>query len=135
MATRIDTKSRRKLSAQNWLFVLLLIAFAGMLSWVARDYRKEWDVSQNARNTLSEPTIAMLRELNGPVTITSYATAQEDLRKVVRDFLAPYQRVKQDIARPSSIRASSPSSPRPRASRSTANWSSSSGAAARTSPR
>lgn len=98
MATRIDTKSRRKLSAQNWLFVVLLIAFAGMLSWVARDYRKEWDVSQNARNTLSEPTIAMLRELNGPVTITSYATAQEDLRKVVRDFLAPYQRVKQDIA-------------------------------------
>lgn len=98
MATRIDTKSRRKLSAQNWLFVVLLVVFAGMLSWVARDYRKEWDVSQNARNTLSEPTIAMLRELNGPVTITSYATAQEDLRKVVRDFLAPYQRVKQDIA-------------------------------------
>jgi len=98
MATRIDTKSRRKLSAQNWLFVVLLVAFAGMLSWVARDYRKEWDVSQNARNTLSEPTVAMLRELNGPVTITSYATAQEDLRKVVRDFLAPYQRVKPDIA-------------------------------------
>ena len=97
MATNIDRKFRLKLSAQNWLFVLLLIIFAGLASYLAREYKKEWDVSLNARNTLSTATIDMLKQLEGPVSVTSYATAQEDLRKVVRDFLAPYQRLKPDI--------------------------------------
>jgi len=97
MATNIDRKFRLKLSAQNWLFVLLLIIFAGLASYLAREYKKEWDVSLNARNTLSRATIDMLKQLDGPVSVTSYATAQEDLRKVVRDFLAPYQRLKSDI--------------------------------------
>jgi len=97
MATNIDRKFRLKLSAQNWLFVLLLIVFAGLASYLAREYKKEWDVSLNARNTLSTATIDMLKQLEGPVSVTSYATAQEDLRKVVRDFLAPYQRLKPDI--------------------------------------
>jgi len=97
MATNIDRKFRLKLSAQNWLFVLLLIIFAGLASYLAREYKKEWDVSLNARNTLSRATIDMLKQLDGPVSVTSYATAQEDLRKVVRDFLAPYQRLKPDI--------------------------------------
>jgi hypothetical protein len=47
---------------------------------------------------LSQPTIDMLRQLTGPVNVTSYATGQEDLRKMVRDFLAPYQRLKPDIS-------------------------------------
>jgi len=97
MATNIDRKFRLKLSAQNWLFVVLLVALAGLVSYVAREYKQEWDVSLNARNTLSQPTIAMLAQLDGPVNITSFATAQEELRKVVRDFLAPYQRLKPDI--------------------------------------
>ncbi|MFN8772942.1 MAG: GldG family protein [bacterium] len=97
MATNIDRKFRLKLSAQNWLFVVLVLVLAGLLSYVAREYKKEWDVSLNARNTLSQPTIDMLKQLTEPVTITSYATGQEDLRKMVRDFLAPYQRLKPDI--------------------------------------
>jgi ABC-type uncharacterized transport system involved in gliding motility auxiliary subunit len=97
MATNIDRKFRVRMSAQNWLFVLLLIVFAGLVSYAAREYKKEWDVSLNARNTLSQATTDMLKQLSGPVTVTSYATGQEDLRKVVRDFLAPYQRLKPDI--------------------------------------
>jgi ABC-type uncharacterized transport system involved in gliding motility auxiliary subunit len=97
MATNIDRKFRLRLSAQNWLFVILLIAFAGLVSYLAREYKKEWDVSLNSRNTLSQPTIDMLKQLSGPVSVTSYATSQEDLRKVVRDFLAPYQRLKPDL--------------------------------------
>ena len=97
MATNLDRKFRLKLSAQNWLFVILLLVLAGLVSFVAREYKKEWDVSLNARNTLSQPTIDMLKQLTEPVTITSYATGQEDLRKMVRDFLAPYQRLKPDI--------------------------------------
>ncbi len=97
MATNIDRKFRLRMSAQNWLFVLLLIAFAGLVSYAAREYKKEWDVSLNARNTLSQATTDMLGQLSGPVNITSYSTGQEDLRKLVRDFLAPYQRLKPDI--------------------------------------
>ncbi|MBC7778666.1 MAG: GldG family protein [Proteobacteria bacterium] len=97
MATNIDRKFRLRLSAQNWLFVVLLVALAGLASYAAREYKKEWDVSLNARNTLSQPTVDMLSQLTGQVMVTSYATGQEDLRKVVRDFLAPYQRIKPDL--------------------------------------
>jgi uncharacterized membrane protein len=76
MATNIDRKFRLKLSAQNWLFVILLLVLAGLVSFVAREYKKEWDVSLNARNTLTQPTIDMLKQLTEPVTITSYCFGQ-----------------------------------------------------------
>lgn len=92
---------RRLLWAQGGAFVLLLLAAAALLSWVAREYRAEWDVTANARNTLSQGTQDALRQFNGPVNITAYAMAKDgrgsDVHQLLREQLRPWQRVKPDL--------------------------------------
>ncbi len=86
---------------QNGVFVVLLIALAALIAFVAREYRAEYDLTQNARNTISRQTRDVLAKLGGPVKVTVFATRQDvrgDARKQVQDFLAPYQRIKPDLA-------------------------------------
>ena len=97
----ITRNVRWQLLAQGGAFVLLLLLATGLLSWVAREYRAEWDVTANARNTLSQGTQDALRQLDGPVSITAYAIAQDggsDLHKLIQEKIRPWQRVKPDIA-------------------------------------
>jgi ABC-type uncharacterized transport system involved in gliding motility auxiliary subunit len=62
----------------------------------------QWDVSQNGRNSLSEASVEILQKLQGPVQVTAYATEQHaqlgDIRKIIADFVALYQRVKPDLS-------------------------------------
>lgn len=86
---------------QNGLFLVLLIAFAALLAYFAQEYRVVQDITQNGRNTLSQQARDVLGKLTGPVKITVYATKQDvrgDLRKQLRDFFVPYQRVRPDIS-------------------------------------
>lgn len=99
---KITRNVRWQLLAQGGAFVLLLLVAVGLLSWVAREYRAEWDVTASARNTLSQGTQDALRQLNGPVNITAYAITQEgsggNLHKLIQEKIRPWQRVKPDIA-------------------------------------
>jgi len=92
---------RRRLLLQNGLFVVLLVAAVVLLAKLAQDYPVQWDLTQNRRNTLSKPTLDVLGQMKGPVTITAYATEQDpqlgDIRKIIQDFVAPYQRAKPDL--------------------------------------
>ena len=95
-----NTRLRLQMLAQNGLFVVLLVAFTALLAYFAQEYRVVRDVTQNGRNTLSQQARDVLGKLAEPVKITIYATQQDvrgDLRKQLRDFFTPYQRVKTDI--------------------------------------
>ncbi len=98
----INSKLRRQLLLQSSLFLVLLITLTALLAYVARDYSKEWDVTHNARNTLSQASRDVLVQLDGPVTITAYAVAQDgrgqNLHKSIMEFVQPYLRAKSDIA-------------------------------------
>lgn len=97
----LNKKLRWHLLLQNGFFVVLLLFLVGLLGYLAREYRTQWDVSQNARNSLSQASVEVLKKLDGPVTVTAYATAQDarlgDIRKIIGDFLALYQRTKPDL--------------------------------------
>jgi ABC-type uncharacterized transport system involved in gliding motility auxiliary subunit len=92
---------RVRLTVQSGLFVALFIALVALLAYVAQDYRKEWDVTRSARNTLAQPTLDVLRQLDGPVTVTAYAVTQDpsggNVHKLVQERLRPYQRAKPDL--------------------------------------
>ena len=98
----IDQRMRRKMWVQNSLFVVLFLVAVGLLGFLSHSYQRQWDVTQNTRNSLSEATLNTLRQMPGALTITAYATAQDprlgDVRKLIRDFLAPYRRAKSDLA-------------------------------------
>jgi ABC-type uncharacterized transport system involved in gliding motility auxiliary subunit len=93
----LNPKARLQLAVHHWVFIILLLALAGMLAVVSRTYYKSWDVSFNARNTLSAGSVDLLKKLSGPVLITAYTSPKGEVATQIQDFLAPYQRTKRDI--------------------------------------
>jgi ABC-type uncharacterized transport system involved in gliding motility auxiliary subunit len=97
----LNQKLRFQLLAQNFMFVLLLLAAVALAAYLALDSRKQWDITQNTLHTLSEASRNTLKQLPGEVLITAYATKEDprlgDVRKLISDFVALYQRVKPDI--------------------------------------
>lgn len=98
----LNRKLQRHYRIQNSLFVILLLLLIFLLGYLALQTRQQWDISQNGRNTLSEASIEILQKLQGAVQVTAYATEQDahlgDIRQIIADFVARYQRVKPDIS-------------------------------------
>ncbi|TCV84727.1 ABC-type uncharacterized transport system involved in gliding motility auxiliary subunit [Sulfurirhabdus autotrophica] len=98
---RLNKKMRLSLFLQNAAFVLLFLTLAGLLIYLSRDYQQQWDITQNSHNSLSSSSQTLLKQITGPVTITAYATEKDpqlgDIRKIIREFIAPYQRTKPDL--------------------------------------
>lgn len=98
----LDKKLRLHYLIQNGVFVVLLLLLVILLGYLATQTRWQWDVSQNGRNSLSEASVEILQNLQGPVQVTAYATAQDaqlgDIRKIIADFVMLYQRIKPDLS-------------------------------------
>ena len=99
--TEINHKLRRQHRIHHGVFVILLLVLMGVLGYLATQYRMQWDISQNQRNSLNAASIEILQKLSGPVQVTAYATEYQaeigDIRKVIADFVALYQRAKPDL--------------------------------------
>ena len=97
---KINARFHLQVLVQNSLFVVLLVAIVASILYLTRDVKTQWDLTQSKRNTLSQASINVLDEVSGPITITAYATTQDaesDLRKLIQDFITPYQRAKDDL--------------------------------------
>lgn len=99
--TEINHKLRRQHRIHHGVFVVLFLVLMGVLGYLATQYRMQWDISQNQRNSLNAASIEILQKLPGPVQVTAYATEYQaeigDIRKVIADFVALYQRAKPDL--------------------------------------
>jgi ABC-type uncharacterized transport system involved in gliding motility auxiliary subunit len=90
-------RTQLQLLAQNALFAVLLVAAALLAVYLLRDVTLQWDITQNKRGSLSQATREVLAKMQGPVTITAYAPAANEVRALIHDFVAPYQRAKPDL--------------------------------------
>jgi ABC-type uncharacterized transport system involved in gliding motility auxiliary subunit len=99
--TGINHKLRQQHRIRHGVFVILLLMLMVVLGYLATQYRMQWDISQNQRNSLNEASIDILQKLPGPVQVTAYATEFQaeigDVRKVIADFISLYQRIKPDL--------------------------------------
>ncbi|MDH5551978.1 MAG: GldG family protein [Nitrosomonas sp.] len=99
--SELNKKRRLQMRLHHALFVVLLLMLVVMLGYLALETRVQWDVSQNGRNSLSQTSHEILQKLNGPVEITAYATEKDanlgNLRQIIGDFVALYQRTKPDL--------------------------------------
>jgi ABC-type uncharacterized transport system involved in gliding motility auxiliary subunit len=93
----LNRKTRTALALHHWVFIALLLALAVLLLAVSRGYHANWDLSFNARNSLSAGSSEFLKKLPGPVDVTAYAAPDSDVARSIRDFLTPYQRAKADV--------------------------------------
>jgi len=96
-----NRRLRVRLRIQSGLFLALFIVLVMLLAFAAREYRKEWDVTLSARNTLAQPTLDVLAQLDGPVSVTAYAVAQDptgaNVHKAIEERLRPFRRVRPDM--------------------------------------
>lgn len=99
--TTFNKKSGLRSRWQNGLFIALFLVLAGVLGYLALEFRTQWDLSQNNRNSLSQASIDILQKFDGPVQITVYATQQDlqlgDIRGIISNFVSVYQRIKPDL--------------------------------------
>lgn len=94
---RVTRSSRLHIRAQTTSFVFLFLGVIGLLAWLSTRYSFELDWTASQRHSLSEASSALLKVIEGPVTVTAYATEDENLRRSVQDLIQRYQRVKPDL--------------------------------------
>jgi ABC-type uncharacterized transport system involved in gliding motility auxiliary subunit len=99
---KINRKLHIQMLMQNSLFVLLFLALIGLIGAVTREFSVSRDVTQGSRNTLTEGSINVLKQMKLPVHITVYASKddtskKEQYRKKYSDFVGRYQRSKPDV--------------------------------------
>ncbi len=86
---------------KHFIFIALLLTASIGTYQLAAYFPAQADLTQNARNSLTEGSIAVLQQLPEPLQLTVYATEQDvtlgNLRKLIRDFVALYQRYKPNI--------------------------------------
>lgn len=83
--------------AQTAAFVVLLFAIVGMLAWLSEHYKVRWDWTAANRNTLTEPSRALLPRLDDAIEITAYVREEPVIRQSILQLLERYQRYKPDI--------------------------------------
>lgn len=99
---KINRKLRFQMFVQNGFFVVLFLLLIVLLGYMTSQYRMATDITQANRNILTEGSVNILDQMDGPVNITVYATKDnassgDNFRKGMLDFVARYQRAKKDI--------------------------------------
>ena len=95
----VTKQSRLHIRIQNIIFMLLFLSSITLLAWLSNKYNAQFDWTAGGRNTLSSATVELLKKMDGPITITAFATDSElvPVRKTIREVLGRYQRHKDDI--------------------------------------
>ena len=90
--------SKLQLRAVNAVFIVLFLLALVLLQWLSENYHWRFDWTSAARNSLSPASVAALKSLDKPVTVTAYASEQPNLRKAIRELFERYQKHKADLA-------------------------------------
>ncbi len=86
----------RRINSILFFLIVMLLAFAAY--WLLLQAKQQFDWTQTERNTLSEKSIAVLAEVESPLTVTAYARESSPLvRKVIKQLVDRYRRYKADI--------------------------------------
>jgi len=95
---QVTKRTHLQARLQNTLFMVLLVIVIGLIAWLSTRYEIKADWTVNNRHTLSEASQKLLDELSDPITITAYASNDNNLRKPIKDLVERYQRHKSDIS-------------------------------------
>ena len=86
---------RDRLSGFVYVALIALAAFGVAFLSTRFGFERDWSHANGA--SLSTESIALLKTLDGPVEVVSYASTQGGLRAIISNFIGRYQRAKPDI--------------------------------------
>lgn len=78
---KINRKTRFQLKMQSALFVVLIVAFTGLLAWLSTQYQFSVDLTANQRNSLSEPSMRLLQSIDKPLKITAFVSPVNEIKE------------------------------------------------------
>ena len=81
----------------DWLFTALVLSAALLLAFLSTRFGWQHDFSYAQRASLDARTVELLEHMPAPVSITSYAPRDNELRREISDFIARYHRIKHDM--------------------------------------
>jgi len=87
---------RDRFSGFVHIALIALAAFAVAFLSTRVGFERDWSYANGA--SLSTESVALLKTLDGPVEVVSYAGTQGGLRAIISNFIGRYQRAKHDIA-------------------------------------
>ncbi|MDF1689378.1 MAG: GldG family protein [Cycloclasticus sp.] len=95
---KISRKAHQYIRLQNIAFTLLFLGVIGLLAWLSTQYTAQSDWTANGRNSLSSPSMQLLKKLNKPIEITAYASESDILRQQISELVAKYAHHKTDVS-------------------------------------
>ena len=60
---KINRKLRLQIFVQNWMFVVLFLTLMGLIGYVTNRFHLEKDVTQTARNQLTEGSAKVIKNI------------------------------------------------------------------------
>ncbi|PHR50990.1 DUF4350 domain-containing protein [Cycloclasticus sp.] len=94
---KISRKAHQFIRLQNVVFTLLFLGVLGLLAWLSTQYTAQFDWTANSRNSLSTPSIQLLKQLTHPIEVDAYATENDILRQQISELIDKYSHHKTDI--------------------------------------
>jgi len=86
---------RERLASITYTVLIAIAAF--VIAFLSTRFGFERDLSHANGASLSPASLSLLRTLDAPVEVVSYASRQGGLRAVIADFVDRYRRVKPDL--------------------------------------
>ncbi|NOZ53948.1 MAG: GldG family protein [Gammaproteobacteria bacterium] len=94
---KVTPQIRTRFKLQNTAFIVLFLAIIGLLAFLSQRYNYEADWTQHKRHTLSAASIALLATIEQAITLSVYATEDDEVRQPINDLLQRYVREKPSI--------------------------------------
>ena len=92
-----DRRTKLHNRAQGIIFHALLLALVVALAWLSTRHALDFDWTAAKRNSISAPTVELLRRIDGPVAVTAYATDVPARRDQIAKVVGRYAAVKADL--------------------------------------
>jgi len=93
----VTKSSRLNYRIQHLIFIILLFGCIGFAGWLSNEYDIRSDWTAGKRHSLSQETLALLKQLSAPVKLRSYQTNDPALNQAVKEILQRYANNKSDF--------------------------------------
>ncbi len=88
----INDKIRQQIRLQSSLFLGLFFIVIGILAWFSHIHPISIDLSKNARNSLAQETIRLVKAIDRPIKITLFVSPNNENREVMIRLFERYRR-------------------------------------------
>jgi len=81
----------------SWGKLVIGLCAIGVTAWLSLHYALQVDISRQQKNSLPADAVAVLKKLEGPVSITAVVNNKPEVHRRIRDALEPFMLSKKDI--------------------------------------